>query len=500
MGTDGQVRYSVDSAMWHFTRGAGIVVAAGALAFSLSGRPLPARSTQGPEPGLRLVAESERTLSRVVLGLSANVTRHFLLPETTASVGERDRPRLASLRRQLYWLDFELERGQIFRYAPPQTRFFLAVPDARTAEGSLGDEEKLFRRYLKERVGWSEAQIRHRVRFFTVRQPIPFPQDMAEAIGYDDRGRLVLALGLDCDERYREPVERLVAQYPGDFALRAMPGLNTEGGDLALVRRADGRLRLLVGRNRVLRYLETRYGRPMEGVPLSPAQIEEARAAYRNAFFGLEIVILGEDGLRDPRLANPELFHLDMMASVMSGAVGTVAFVPTFASNPADALSHDPLTEEMVRRLQAEYDRAARQLLALRYRVARLPFADHPVRSPVNAAKFLDPATRQFHVLLGRYPYHFDLPDRRNPQRDLQRVFQDLDDAVMAWRQRPTAAAWSAVEAALGNAWRGLDRAAASPNPMFEQEKEVYEKNGVTVLAVPIFPTGEGGIHCIVLE
>jgi hypothetical protein len=462
--------------------------------------PLAAAQLPSQETGLRIVAESERTLSRVVLGLNPNETRYFLLPETAASGRGANNPHLAYLRQQLYWLNFELERGRLFRHAPPRIRFFLAVPDARTTAGSLGGEENLFHQYLRERAGWSEDQIRDRIRFFHVREPIPYPQDMAEAVGYDDRGRLVLAMGLDCSDRYREPVERLVEQFPDEFVLRRLAGLNTEGGDLALVRLPDARLGLLVGRGRIGRYLEDRYGLPLEGKPIEPPQIEEARRAYRDAFFGLEVIIVGEDALREPRLGNPELFHLDMVASVFRGRLGVVAFVPTYVGTATDALSHVPLPLDLVSRIQGEYDRVARQLEARGYRVARLPFADHPVRNPVGAAKFVDPTAQRSFVMLGRYPYHFELPDGQNPQRLLRLAFQKLDTAVAAWRRSPTATAWTGVESALRTVWEEMDRAAASPNPIFDKQKAIYEANGIEVVPVPIFPTGEGGIHCIVLK
>ena len=45
-----------------------------------------------------------------------------------------------------------------------------------------------------------------------------------------------------------------------------------------------------------------------------------------------------------------------------------------------------------------------------------------------------------------------------------------------------------------------MDRAVQAPNPIFETQRRVYEDHGVRVLPVPIFPMGEGGIHCLVLK
>ena len=45
--------------------------------------------------------------------------------------------------------------------------------------------------------------------------------------------------------------------------------------------------------------------------------------------------------------------------------------------------------------------------------------------------------------------------------------------------------------------WAEMDRAAASPNPTFERQAKVYQAEGVRVVPVPIFPMGEGGLHCL---
>jgi len=56
------------------------------------------------------------------------------------------------------------------------------------------------------------------------------------------------------------------------------------------------------------------------------------------------------------------------------------------------------------------------------------------------------------------------------------------------------------VEVAFGAVWQAMDRAAAAPNPIFDAQRRVYESLGVTVVPVPMFPTGEGGLHCLVLQ
>lgn len=457
-------------------------------------------ASAAPTPPAEFTPEAERTLKRVILGLDVNETKLFMLPETAAWDPKTKDPRVRWLRRQLYRMRFELGHGQIFRNARPQTRFFVAVPDPRTTPASLGNEQEVFREYLRERARWSDAMIDERVHFFTVPEPVPYPQDMAEPIGYDGRGRLVLGVGSDVDAFYRQAAVALAGAFPADFAIRDLPDVNTEGGDLALVRLPEGGVGLLVGHNRIVRWVERRYPGTDPGASIPDARIEEARRAYRQAFGGIETIVVGREALRDPGLANPEIYHLDMLAAVLRTPSGVVAFVPTYEANPTDAHSQAPLPAADVRRFQAQYDRTARQLAARGYRVARVPFADHPARNPVGVGKFLDPETGRPWVVLGRYPEHVAGPDGGNPQAQLQQAFQVLDSAVASWRQRPTDEHWRAVQAAVASALKQMDASVAAPNPIFESQRRVYESYGVGVLNLPIFPTGEGGVHCLVLK
>ena len=451
-------------------------------------------------PAGSLVPEAERTLHRLVLGLQPNETKLFMLPETASWDPRTKDPRVRWLRRQLYQLAFEMGHGQVFRSAPPQTQFFVAVPDPRTNPKALGNEEAVFREHLRERVGWSDRVIDERVRFFKAPEPVVYPQDMAEPISYDEAGRLVLGVGTDFDEAYEGAVESLARSYPDEFAVRRLPDINTEGGDLALVRLPEGGVGLLIGHNRIERWVRRVRPETKPKSPVSEADIEAGRLAYQRAFGGVETIVIGREALRDPGLDNPEIFHLDMVAMVLKTPSGVVAFVPTYEGSPVDALTHVHLDPPSVQRFQGEYDRAARQLASRGYRVARVPFADHPSRNPVGIGKFVDPDTGRVSVLLGRYPTHVAASDDQNPQTQLQLTLEKLDAAVAAWRHEPTDARWSAVQAAIGATWRQMDRAVAAPNDMFERQRRVYESFGVRVLALPIYPTGEGGVHCLVLK
>ncbi len=52
----------------------------------------------------------------------------------------------------------------------------------------------------------------------------------------------------------------------------------------------------------------------------------------------------------------------------------------------------------------------------------------------------------------------------------------------------------------LENAWKEIDAASASPNPLFEKQRALYEANGIAVVPLPLYPSGEGGVHCLMLR
>ena len=438
--------------------------------------------------------EAERPYRRLVIGLDPLLTSPYMLPEATRfKAGNR---RNAFVRRQLYWLNWELMHGKIVQSIPKRTRLFAAVPDPRLHSAALGDEREEFRAYLRERARWSAAEVAERVRFFVVDRATPYPQDIAEPIGTDGKGRLVLGIGAEADIFYREVVQSLARAFPADFAPLFLPGVNTEGGDIELVRFPAGNVGLLLGHHRVLRWLEYHDGTGVIGRVIAQERIESARQAFKKAFFGLDVLIVNEDGLRSPTLVSDELFHSDMIVNVVNGKGGPVAFVPSYEAGVVDAVSHEPISPEVKRRAQVIYDRAAHQLAGRGFRVVRLPFADHPVRNPVNVGKYVEPDGRQV-VLLGRYPYHLTLPDGSNPQKELQKRFDELSNELGEWKESPNDRRWERVQKRFSDVWAEMDRSTSSPNPTFERQQRAYEEEGVRVVPVPIFPTGEGGLHCL---
>ncbi len=485
--------------------GAVAALAGGAvMVFLYRGKAAPATARFQPRdvPGqdLVLLPESERQFARVVIGLSP-----IGATERNPLRGATD-PRLVDLRRRIYGLRFELLQGKTMTVVPDYATFYVAVPDPAMVPEASGEEEADFRSYLSSRLGWSEEKIRARTRFFPVARPVIYAQDMAEVLGHDAAGRLVLGVGADTDPVYADPVARIVKAFPDAFSTRTLRGvhvgdINTEGGDLALSWLPDGSIGLLVGRHRAIRYLERRTGRHFLGQPLTQDRIEEVRRAFSSAFFGVDVVVVGEGALRDPSRGSEELFHADMAVAVVRNSTEVLAFVPTYESPPVDANSGQLLPTAFVRDVQKEYDLVAEQMTARGYRVVRLPFEDHPVRAPVNVSKFIDAKSGRPVVLLARYPEHRSpAPGVSSAMAQLQAAVLELQDRLDAWEAAPTGDALARLEASLAVAWREVDEAAVSPNPLFERQRALYEANGVSVVALPLFPSGEGGVHCLMLR
>ncbi len=440
-----------------------------------------------------------------MIGLLPSENHPYLLPRVPPSdPAKRDR-RTRFLLRRLAWLSFELLHGNLLRAAPTYTRFFFAVPP-RPAGVRAANLEATLHEYLQARAGFSPAEIAERIRFFRVPDAVPFPRDLSVVIGSDRRGRLAIGLGRDMHPAYTRATEALAETFPQDFVLRRIGGrgasaVSTEGGDISIEPGPEGGLRLVVGRHRVLHVLE-REGVPWEPPPVvAAADIERVRRLYQASFFGLPTIILGQALLARSDRSDDDVFHADMVATVLRTPSGVRAFVPTYGPSPIDSVSRGALSPEIVRLAQAEYDESARQLQAEGYAVVRIPFADHPVRNPVNVAPFTDPRTGEPCVLVGRYPSAVPAsPGGPLPLLALQDAFDDLDRTVTAWRSTPGDETWAAVERSLDAVFRAIDAAASAPSPAFEEIRRTYESQGVRVLPVNLLPSGEGGLHCLVLQ
>ena len=467
-----------------------------ALLLSPAGRPERFQPVALPNSEIRLIPESQRSFERVILGLEAFPPDERLFPEGS-SRRERD-AKFVFLRDELYWLQFELLHGRIMAAAPAHSRFFVAIPRPRTP--GPGGEESSFRRYLRNRLNWSDAEIRRRVRFFQADEVLRYPRDMAEPIGRDVRDRLVLAIGSDADNFYAEPLARLVDAFPNDFRREVLEGVNTEGGDISGVLLPNEGIGVIVGYHRIRRWVEKKYGAAVAARPLKQSVVEEAKQAFKRAFFGLEVIVVGEEELAGSSPESRELFHADMVLTVVRGTSGIVAFVPSYAQAPVDSTTFAGLSDDIRRRAQGVYDRAARLLVRRGYRVVRMPFRDHPDRTPVQAGAYADPDTGAQVVLLGKYPYHFRLPDGSNPQEMLQAGVSAMEAALAGWRRNPSPAAWKRLSGELERLRALMDRMPSLPNPDFDAQARLYEAEGIRVVAVPIYPTGEGGIHCLLLN
>ncbi len=450
---------------------------------------------------LTILPESERTLEYVVLGLNQNRKDYFMLPTAEDFDGMNPNQRKI-LRMLLYWTDLELAHGKIWNLLPERTILYIAVPDADKTVNSEGGEREFFKEYLIKRCGWTPEAVKKRVRFFSTASYILWTQDIGEVLGYDRKGRCVIAVGSREPDYYLQAVQNLVNDYPKNFDLRYLgPNISTEGGDQELVWNAEGGISLMLGRHRVLKYLElsreTEYGEN----PVSMDLAIEARRAYTNAYYGLPVRIMPKTVLRNPALGDKELFHLDMLVSIVGRHKTPQAFVPTYQGREViDAINGQPLDPDFRRRLQSEYDRAALALSYQGYEVRRLPFADHPVRSPANFLKYYDRVTGRHVILLGKYPYHLPAGSKTTPQFQVMNALGLLNWWYEIWRSAPTMENFDKLQMAFVNLWSAMDQAAQAPNPFFDAQKAEFEKCGYDVVTVPLYAWGAGGIHCQTLH
>lgn len=342
--------------------------------------PAPSRALERiPGTDIVLRPESDRYLDIMVIGLEAPDHEYFLLPDLRAvenemgEYGER-------ILKTLYLLDFELSRGALFRAFPDYTELYVGIPSPDENSPASRRARKWFKEYLLERAGWSEARIASRVFFFHAQQSIFWARDLSKILGFDSQGRAILGAAADQSLGQLRALEALREKYPNKFTIRkyapAVPDIDhkvsVEGGDLELVVSPEGRLELLVGRHRALRYIYPEAAEPIgPEYKLSKEAIELARTAYSQSFFNLPVTFVPEDVLSNPSKGSPELFHLDMVMTILPSPQKSVprAFVPTYLFNPVNAHDGIPLAFELVEDIQSEYDRVAAQLKNRGYEV-----------------------------------------------------------------------------------------------------------------------------------
>ncbi len=449
--------------------------------------------------GILLVPESERSLSRVVMGIGQAAGSYYLLPTLTDPPGV-DPQRLDIIRKSMYWLDLELAHGHIWNLLPADSGLYIAVPVDANGKSSRRERD-WFREYLQLRWGWDHQAIRDRIHFFDVPTVLIWGQDIGEVVGRDNQGRTVIAVGHDEPAYYKDAVLNLVKTYPDDFTdVDPGPGVSTEGGDIELVWGAGEKPEVLAGRFAAIRYLQRTRGAFPTTQAASLSEVAQARSAFSQGFFGLPVRFLPESVLQDPSRGNPELFHLDMMLSTLADNPKPRAFIPTYLPGARDATGWGPLKPEFVRSLQREYDRLALEMASFGYSVVRLPFADHPVRSPANLVKYYDPVREEEVVYLSKYPNHLPDHGKATTQDLIRNAIANLQPAYGAWLARPNDGSFSNLMGAFQQVWAVLGDSATEVNPIFEEQRKLVEKCGYLVVPVPMYVWGAGGLHCLILH
>lgn len=480
---------------------AALAVGAMAVFAWLSAEPVALEISPHLQPG-EWVPESERSGTHRVIGLGPHKTSYFLLPNVTGPAGA-DEATYRDIQRQLYWLDFRITHGVLLRNLARDTNLYVAVPDPELCDESLGHEFEFFVEYLAEKNGWSDREITRRVHPFRTALPLVWTQDAGELMIRSGEPLGTLYKGALDNSGYLTFLRALTDAYPDVFALKELPPeISGEGGDLEVVWGPDRKPALLVGSHRIVRYMTQTRPEWNPEDPMTQAQIEEARSAFSHAFEGLPVHIVPERLLLEPSRGTDEVFHLDMLVSVMDhhGGPRPHAFVPDFVPGPVfNALTAEELEPALVEKIQWEFDEAARQMAGLGYEVVRLPLDDHPARSPVNFGKFRSNETGRYSVLLAKFPYHHrGAPDE--PQYRMQSTAWDVEQSGNAWQAEGTPEALALFQSNLARLWKVLEEVEASPNPVFEERARRVREAGYDVIAIPSYASGAGGIHCQILK
>jgi hypothetical protein len=257
----------------------------------------------------------------------------------------------------------------------------------------------------------------------------------------------------------------------------------------------------ILGRHRALKFMNST-STASTAPSMSRDQLLQDEKVFSKAFVGLPVCFLPAGALLNPSLGNDELFHLDMSTAVVGMARKAQAFVPTYLPNPVDRMSGQPLDTDFVKSVQGELDLIASELEALGYKVDRLPFGDHPVRSPANMVRFYDPEKGKCEVFLAKYPVHMDegKPGSITPQEEVKEKLTLLQTTSQAWQNKPGEAQYQALMDAFSKVWADMDNTEKEANPLFDQWVKTINKAGIEVIPVSDFAWGAGGLHCQVLR
>jgi hypothetical protein len=460
-----------------------------------------ANETFHSQNGLMTIPESERPLDFAVIGVDAESQAYFLLPNIKSNPALLA-SRYQQIREQLYWLNFELCHGRILNAFPAQTKLYVALPDPEKVKDATGKEERYFLDYVHLRCGWTEDQIKNRIRFFNSPIVLTWAQDIGKILGRDEKGRWVIFRGPQDISLYRQAIVELCSAFPDQFAYQDLPnGVSAEGGDEDLVRTPDGNQLLILGRHRALKYMNIP-STPSTSPGVSRDQLFQDQNVFSKAFDGLPVSLLPTGALVKPALGNDELFHLDMSTAVVGMAREAQAFVPTYLANPVDRMSGQPLDADFVKSVQGELDMIAAELEAMGYKVHRLPFGDHPVRSPANMVRFYDPEKGRCEVMLAKYPVHMNEGQSGSvtPQEQLKGKLSALQAAAQNWQDKPSDTQYQALMDAFTQVWAEMDSTDKEPNPLFDQWVKTFNQAGIDVIPVSDYAWGAGGLHCQVLR
>lgn len=458
--------------------------------------------------------ESERYLDTLIMGLNAPDNNYFLLPDLR-NHEEALGPDVEVILKNLFMLDFEFSHGRIMQALPANTELYVAIPSPDENSSVSVRARNWFKEYLTKHAGWTQERVTSRVFFFNSPTPILWARDVTKILGFDQEGRAILGTASLQSSDQIKALTALRDKFPKKFTIRqyspnvpdTSPNVSVEGGDLEIVVAPSGKVELLVGRHRVLRYLYLSGMAPEGSTQASEyavpeKHIELARSAYSQSFFNLPVTFVTEPLLRDPSKGSPELFHLDMIVTVVPAPDSGPprAFVPTYLYAPIDSLQGTPIDPQIATAIQSEYDQVAIELKEKGYEVYRLPYSDHPVRSPVNIGKYLDRHTGKHTVLLSKYPYHLPREDTNTPRLDFLRIYEDLDEAGKAFKSTHSKQDAQKLAHVIEGAWARLDAVAKQRNPIFESNRALYESLGYDVKTVPDYTYGSGGIHCKLLQ